>query len=202
MGYLSQAGLILSEVLFGILIGIFTLRVLLQLVRASFHNPLSQFFYRATNPVLMPLRRVLPPVGRLDAAGAAVTFLLCIIQVVVQTALFNRPPPALALVPGWSPPVLATLLFALATLVNLLLTLYFWLIIIRVILSFVHADPRHPMIPILMQLTDPILGPLRGSLPTLGPFDLSPLVATLGVVLAKVLLVQPLSDLALMMSLS
>ena len=123
-------------------------------------------------------------------------------QVVVQTALFNRPPPLLALIPGWSPPLLATLLFAAAALINLMLTLYFWLIIARVIVSFVHPDPRHPMMPILLQLTEPVFGPLRRTLPTLGPFDLSPLVATLGVVLARVLVVQPLNDLAVMMSLT
>ena len=56
MSYLANAGTLLLEVLFGILCAIVVLRVMLQLVRADFYNPISQFLYTATNPVLMPLR--------------------------------------------------------------------------------------------------------------------------------------------------
>lgn len=184
MGYFANAGAILIEVLFGLLIGLFVLRVLLQLVRANFYNPICQFFYKASNPVLMPLRRVLKPWKRLDLAGLLVAFLLCAIKVWLLAALA-----------GFGLPPLATLVLAFAALLDFLLYLYFWLIIIRIVASFFATDSYHPVFPLLMQLTEPVLAPLRRALPPLGPFDLSPLVATLAILLARALLVAPLQDL-------
>ncbi|HMM67014.1 MAG TPA: YggT family protein [Dokdonella sp.] len=69
MNYFANAGQILIEFAFGILVGLIVLRVLLQLVRANFHNPICQFLYKASNPILMPLRRFIPSWRRLDLAG-------------------------------------------------------------------------------------------------------------------------------------
>ena len=184
MGYLANAGGILIEVLFGLLIGLFVLRMLLQLVRANFYNPICQFFYKATNPLLMPMRRVLKPWKSLDIAALLVALLLAAIKVWLLAALA-----------GFGLPPLATVVLAIATLLDFLLYLYFWLIIIRIIASFFATDSYHPIFPLLMQLTEPLLAPLRRVLPPLGPFDLSPLIATLGILLARALLVAPLRDL-------
>jgi YggT family protein len=184
MGYFANAGSILIEVLFGLLIGLFVVRVLLQLVRANFYNPICQFFYKATNPVLMPMRRFIPAWRSLDTAGLLVALLLCAIKVWLLAALS-----------GFSLPPLATLVLAIAALLDFFLYLYFWLIIIRIVASFFATDSYHPIFPLLSQLTEPVLAPLRKALPALGPFDLSPLIATLAILLARALLVAPLSDL-------
>ncbi len=184
MGYVANAGAILVEVLFGLLIGLFVLRVLLQLVRANFYNPICQFFYKATNPVLMPMRRLLKPWRGFDLAAIGIALLLCAIKVWLLAALS-----------GFSLPPLATLVLAIAALLDFLLYLYFWLIIVRIVASFFATDSYHPVFPLLMQLTEPVLAPLRRVLPPLGPFDLSPLVATLLMLLARALIVAPLSDL-------
>lgn len=184
MRYFSEAGLILVEFLFGLLIGLFVVRVLLQVVRANFHNPICQFFYRATNPVLVPMRRWLPPVGRVDSAATLIALLLCVIQVWL-----------LGMLSGVALPLLATLVLAVGSLISVLLTLYFWLIVVRIILSFLSPDAYHPVVPLLGQLTEPVLRPLRRILPATGAFDFSPLLATLIIVLAQVLVVAPINDL-------
>ena len=184
MGYFANAGAILVEVLFGLLTGLFVLRMLLQLVRANFYNPICQFFYKATNPVLMPMRRALKPWRSLDLAALLVALLLCAVKVWLLAALA-----------GFGLPPLATAVLAVAALLDFVLYLYFWLIIIRIVASFVATDSYHPVFPLLMQLTEPVLAPLRRLLPPLGPFDLSPLVATLAILLARALLVAPLQDL-------
>lgn len=184
MRYFSEAGLILVDFLFGLLIGLFVVRVLLQVVRANFHNPICQFFYRATNPLLVPMRRWLPPIGRVDSAASLIALLLCVIQVWLLGALG-----------GLALPPLATLVLAVGSLINVLLTLYFWLIVVRIILSFLNPDAYHPAIPLLGQLTEPVLRPLRKILPATGAFDFSPLLATLIIVLARVLIVAPINDL-------
>lgn len=189
MGYFANAGMILVEVLFGLLIGLFVFRVLLQLVRANFYNPICQFFYRATNPLLMPLRRFLPPWRSLDTAGALVSWLLATLKVWVQAALA-----------GYLLGPLPTLILGLADLLSLLLNLFFWLILIRVILSFIRSDSYHPAVPLLMQLTEPVLAPFRRLIPATGPFDWSPLLAALSLQLAQVLLLAPLHDLGAMLA--
>lgn len=184
MAYLANAGAILIQVLFGLLTGLFVLRVLLQLVRANFYNPICQFFYKATNPVLMPMRKVLKPWRSLDLAGLLLALLLCALEVWLLAALA-----------GIALPPLATLVLAFAGLLDFVLYLYFWLIIIRIVASFFATDSYHPVFPLLMQLTEPVLAPLRRAIPPLGPFDLSPLLATLAILLARALLVAPLRDL-------
>jgi YggT family protein len=184
MSYFANAGVILVEVLFGLAISLFVVRVLLQLVRANFYNPVCQFFYKATNPVLTPLRRVIKPWRGFDIAGTLVAYLLEVLKVALLFALAGR-------MPG----IGGLLVLGFAELVSFVLMLYFWLILIRVILSFVGQGSYHPMVPLITQITEPVLRPIRRVLPDLGGFDLSPLVATLAIMLARVLVVAPLHDL-------
>jgi uncharacterized protein YggT (Ycf19 family) len=66
MGYFAQAAQILLDCLFGIAIFLLVLRVLLQVARANFYNPVCQFLYKTTNPVLMPLRKLIPGWRNID----------------------------------------------------------------------------------------------------------------------------------------
>ena len=186
MNYFADAGTILVEVLFGLAASLFAIRVLLQLVRANFYNPVCQFFYRFTNPVLMPMRKLLRPWRNLDLAGTLLVWLLLCAKMWLLVALA-----------GLTLGVSATLVVGFAELIGFLLMLYFWLILVRVILSFVGQDRRHPMVPLVVQLTEPVLRPIRRLLPDLGGIDLSPLLATLAIFLLRALVVAPLRDLGL-----
>lgn len=183
MSYFANAGQILIEVIFGLAVLLFVLRVLLQLVRANFYNPICQFVYKATNPVLMPMRRVLKPLRNLDSAGAVVAFLLECLKIWLLFALAGR-----ALGPA------ATLVLGFADLLSVLVGLYFALILARVILSWVGRDSYHPIVPLIAQLTQPVIAPLRRVLPDLGGFDLSPMVAMVLLMLARALIIAPLQD--------
>jgi len=92
--------------------------------------------------------------------------------------------------------VLAHLLIALARILDLLLGLYFWIIIIRAILSWVRPDPYHPLVRFLHTITEPILAPLRRLLPGGLGLDLSPAIALLILYFLRSFLVQTLFDLA------
>lgn len=186
MNYLANAGLILISFVFGLLVLLVVLRVLLQLARANFHNPICQLLYKASNPVLMPLRRVIPSWRRLDIAGVVLAWLLLLIERALTFALLGS-------VPGFG----GLALIALADLLGFTLILLLVLIIVRAILSFVGSDSRHPVVPLVIQLTEPVLGPIRRRLPTPGGIDFSPIVAILAIALLRALLVQPLLDLGL-----
>lgn len=146
------------------------LRLLLQWVRADFYNPLCQFLVLITNPLLIPLRRVVPSIGKLDTASVVLMFLLEVlgVWVVLQFSQLRMEPQAL-------------LMFAVVKLILTLLWTYFFLIIALVILSWIGPRARHPIVPLIIQLTDPVLAPIRRFLPPLGGFDLSPLVALIAI---------------------
>ncbi|MDX2428052.1 MAG: YggT family protein [Xanthomonadales bacterium] len=142
------------------------LRLLLQWVRADFYNPLSQFLVKVTNPVLVPARRLIPSIGKLDTASVLVMLLLELLQLVIVSLLSQTDF-------GFQ----FLLVFAVRKLLIALLLTYFVLIIARVIISWFANQSRHPLIPLIHQLTEPVLKPIKRLLPTMGGVDLSPLIA-------------------------
>jgi len=142
------------------------LRLLLQWVRADFYNPLCQFLVKVTNPVLVPARRIIPSIGRLDTASVVVMFLLELIQLVIISQLSQA---------GFE--LQFMLLFSLRKLLVTLLMTYFVLIIARVIVSWIGSQSRHPLIPLIYQLTEPVLRPFSKLVPPISGVDLSPLFA-------------------------
>jgi YggT family protein len=186
MHYFASAGQILINVLFGALIALVVLRVLLQCVRANFYNPVCQFLYKITNPVLMPLRKVIPAWRNLDIAGVLLAWLLTAIELAL-----------LYVVVGQRLGLIGLGVMALADLVDFVLMLYFGLILVRVFLSFVSVERSNPIVPLIVQLTDPVLKPLRRFIPAVAGLDLSPMAVMLIILLARVLIVAPLLDFGL-----
>ncbi len=93
--------------------------------------------------------------------------------------------------------VVGNLFAALAQIVQALFTIYTWLIIIRVLSSWVSPDPFNPIVQFLIKATDPVLEPLRRIIPTIGPIDISPIAALLVIQALQVFLVRTLIDLSL-----
>jgi YggT family protein len=146
---------------------VFLLRVLLQFARADFRNPLSQAVLALTNWLVMPLRRVLPPIGRVDTASIVA---LLAVQLLATLILFR-------LQTGVLVPVGALLLASAIALVKLTLWFYIVLIVVYALLSFVAPGSYSPALGILSALCQPVLAPIRRVLPVIGGLDFSPLVA-------------------------
>lgn len=148
----------------------FVLRLILQWVRADFHNPLSQFLLKVTDPLVVPLRRVVPPVGRIDTATLliAVALQAVLVLVLVNLACLGSPNPA------------QILSLAVLGIVRLVLRLYFFVIIAYVILSWVAPGTYNPVASLLSSMAEPVLAPLRRIIPPIGGIDLSPLFAIIG----------------------
>lgn len=156
----------------------FLLRVLLPLARADFRNPLSQAILALTSWLVMPLRRILPPVGRVDTASVVA---LLAVQVASTLVLFRLQAGALL-------PIVPLLVTALRSLVLHVLLLYTVLIFIYALLSFVAPGVRSPATALLSSLCEPILMPLRRVLPVVGGLDFSPLVAIVGLQALRLLI--------------
>ena len=142
------------------------LRLLLQWVRADFYNPVCQFLVKATNPVLVPMRRVIPSIGKLDTASVVLMLVLEFVAVWVMSLLSPL---------NWTPA--QVFLFGAVNLVAMLLWTYFILVIAMVVLSWFGQTWRHPIIPLVYQLTGPVLRPIQKIIPPISGIDLAPLFA-------------------------
>lgn len=183
--YFSDPVVFLVKTLFGLYILAVMLRLLLQLSRADFYNPLSQFLVKITQPVLRPLRRVIPGVAGIDMAAVLLLIVLQMLELVVVDLI----------VAGGVRPLGPLLVMTIAQLIELLLNVYLFAIIIQAILSWVQPG-YNPSTAVLYSLTDPVLAPARRVIPSMGGLDLSPLVVILAIQLLKMLLLPPIYGLA------
>jgi YggT family protein len=144
------------------------LRFWLQLARADFYNPFSQFVVKATHPLVAPLRRIIPSFGRMDSATLLLAWLVAMGQII-----------ALSLVAGASlGNFFGIASFALLIVLKEAFDLVFYVLILRAIMSWV-SQGRNPMELVLAQLTEPMLYPIRKRLPDMGGLDLSVMVVIL-----------------------
>lgn len=142
------------------------LRFVLQLVRADFYNPISQFVVKVTNPLVIPVRRIIPGYAGIDIASLSLAIFLQIIGIaaVFLIRLGGIPAPMLLLVGG----VLGV--------VALLVQMYFFALLAMIILSWVAPGSRHPALLLLYQITEPVMAPVRKLLPPMGGLDFSPIL--------------------------
>jgi YggT family protein len=181
--YLGNAGVFLIDVLFGFYLTIVLLRILLQLVRANFFNPICQFIVKITNPVLTPARRVIPNWGRLDLSALLFAWILKIAHLLLVWAIT-----------GVGAGLLKATALAPVMLLDAVVQIFLVVILIKVVLSWVAPYGDSPIHPLLYQLSAPIVEPMRRAIPPLGGLDFSPMVALIGLQLTRMLLVQPLFD--------
>lgn len=179
---LTQAGLFLVQTVFGLYAALVLLRLLFQAMDVDFRNPLSQFVYTATQPLLKPLRRVLPMRARVEPALVLLLLLVQLLELYALSALR-----------GYLPGLIGALLMAVAQSLSLLALTVTALLIVRAIASWVVAAGAgyNPMLRLIDQLTDPLLTPLRRIIPPLGGMDFSVLLALVAVQLVKILLLEP-----------
>ncbi|WP_070885859.1 YggT family protein [Pseudomonas sp. D1-3] len=159
------------------------LRFILQLVRADFYNPLSQFIVRATHPLLKPLRRIIPSIGGLDLASLVLALIVQFILMALTLMLMGV---------GVGDPLLI-LVWSIIGVTALLLKVFFFALIISVILSWVAQGTHNPAALLVNQICEPLLAPIRRILPNLGGLDLSPIVAFLILNLIDMLVIRNLA---------
>jgi YggT family protein len=150
---------------------VFLARLLLQWARADFRNPIAQAIVRLTNPLILPLRRVLPPIGKVDTASVVAVILVAIIKRGILFALTGYGTPGLEL---WVQVVAVEL-------VQALLRTYFYAILLYALLSLVAPGGYSPMQSLLATICEPILRPFRRLIPPIAGIDLSPLWAVIAI---------------------
>jgi YggT family protein len=178
--YLANPLEFLISTLFSLYILAVMLRFLLGMVRADFYNPISQFLVKITNPLLIPLRKIIPGAGKIDVAAIILMVILQLIMLAIIVALR-----------GVTPPLLTLLVTAIGQLVILAINVFLFAIIVQVIISWINPGSYNPVNGLLNSLTAPVMRPIQRLLPPMSGIDLSPLFALIGLQVLK-MLIQPL----------
>lgn len=154
------------------------LRLLLQWSRADFRNPLARSIVHLTNPIIVPLRRLLPSIGRLDTASCVAAAVFALLQVSVRWLLAGLGPP----------PALLWLELAALEILRTALWIYFFAIVSYAMLSLIAPGTYSPAQGLLVSLCEPALRPFRRLIPPLGGIDFSPLWACIIIQMLLILL--------------
>jgi len=153
------------------------LRFWLPWLRADFRNPIAQGILRLTSPLVIPVRRVIPPIGRLDTATIVVAFAVQYLTVLIVLTING--------VPANIAPV------ALTTFVNLVLLslrLFTFAIFIHIILSWIAPGTYNPATAFISMLVEPVLRPFRKMIPPIAGLDISPMFAIIGLMALSILI--------------
>ena len=154
-------------------------RFLLQACRADFYNPISQGIVRFTDPLLRPIRVVLPGYKNLDFAALVAVW---ITQIVLLVAVYTITDRAIGLLPILVVSLLKVMLLFVAGIK--------WIILIVIIASFIAPGGQHPILTLLRQITEPVLAPARRLLPPMGGLDFSPILVFLLLGVIEIILPQ------------
>ena len=185
---LNTAAVYVLQTLGSLYLLIVLLRFVLQLVRANFYNPLCQFIVKATQPLLKPLRRIIPSMFGLDMSSL-------VLAILVQLALMAL---TLLLTYGTIGNPLQLLIWSLIGVTALFLKIFFFALIISVILSWVAPGSHNPGAELVNQICEPALAPFRKILPNLGGLDISPILAFMVLKLLDMLVINNLAAMTMM----
>lgn len=181
---LNTAAIYILQTLGSLYLLIVLLRFILQLVRADFYNPLSQFIVRATKPLLNPLRRIIPGFGGIDLASLVLAIPIQLVLMILILMLMGY---------GVGGFIMQLLIWSIIAVTSLFLKVFFFALIISVILSWVAPGSYNPGAQLVNQICEPLLMPFRKLLPNLGGLDLSPIFAFLALKLIDMLVINNLA---------
>lgn len=180
---LDTAAVYILQTIGSLYLLIVLLRFILQLVRADFYNPVSQFIVRATHPLVKPLRKIIPSVAGLDLASLVLAIVVQLVLMALTLMLMGY---------GLGDP-LQLLVWSIVGVTALFLKVFFFALIISVILSWVAQGSHNPTALLINQICEPLLTPIRRMLPSMSGLDLSPIVAFLLLNLIDMLVIRNLA---------
>jgi YggT family protein len=187
--YMTNPVVFLIDTVVSLYILAIILRFLFQWTRADFYNPISQFLVKITHPPLKLLRRIVPSIGKIDTSSVVLALGLQMLANFSILALQGQIPGAATLI-----------VFSFKEIVELVFNIFVFAVFARAILSWFDPGNYNPASSLLQSLTEPLLSLCRKIIPDLGGIDLSPLVALVLLQVAKMVILPPLAELAMLLS--
>lgn len=165
----TDIGLMIVNTIAGLFLFVVVLRFLLQAVRADFYNPVSQFIVKVSNPLLTPIRKLVPGFGGYDVAALVLAVLVQLLTICITFVLLGL----------WPLPIFNIAIWSVLGTAGIFLDLYFWGLLIVIIISWIAPHNPNPAIDLLKQVIEPIMKPIRDRMPDMGGIDLSPIIVIL-----------------------
>ncbi len=145
------------DTLTSLYLGVLLLRFIMQIVRANYRNPFAEAVVRLTNPLVMPLRRVLPAIGKVDTASVVAILLFLVFKIALLQLLLGLPMPSAA---GW-------VYMTLIGLVLAVLWLYVIMVLFYGIAGFLLQGRSSPIYDLLGDVCEPLLSRIRRVIPSM-----------------------------------
>lgn len=177
-GPMVEIGTLIIQTLGSLYLLVVMLRFLFQLVRADFYNPLSQFVVKATNPLLIPLRKIVPGIYGIDVASLILALIVQYIAIQLTAFVFGF---------GVINPI-HVLMWAAVGILSLTANIFFWGLLIMVIASWVAPQSYNPALLLVRQLVEPVCTPFRRLIPPMGGLDISIIFAFLALNVVQILI--------------
>tara|TARA_B100000780_G_C21111225_1_gene449063 strand:+ start:1702 stop:2301 length:600 start_codon:yes stop_codon:yes gene_type:complete len=160
------------------------LRFLLQVAKADFYNPMSQAIVRITDPAVKVFRVIIPGYKGIDFSTLVLAFVVEAIAICGLILVYGGTIPSITYIITWA--FVGVLLF--------IVNIYYYAIIGSIIMSFVmmfsgNTNP-HPLLKLIWQLTEPVMGPIRKIVPPMGGMDFSPIFIFIGIQLIQNFLIS------------
>ncbi|MBS0849307.1 YggT family protein [Citrobacter sp. JGM124] len=158
----------LVKTLIELYVMVLLIRIWMQWSRCDFYNPLAQFIVKVTQPIIRPMRKVIPALGPIDTSSLLLAFILTTLKypvlLLIQVGVLSLDP--------------MNLLVGLLSLLKSAGTVVFWVIIVRSLMSWI-SQGRSPIEYVLIQMTEPMMAPIRRILPAMGGIDFSAMIVIL-----------------------
>lgn len=192
---LNAIGFILG-ILFNLYATVVAVRFVMQVVRADYYNPFAQAVVKLTDPLLVPLRRVIPSVKRYDTASLVLVFAVLLLKMLVFKFLSLGAVPALgqsALVGQL--PMIKILLLTVLDVIHQFFNVFIYALIIQAILSWIPGASGNPVQGMVAAIGEPVLRPVRKFVPAMGGIDLSVFFTIIGLFALRIFLLGSLQQL-------
>jgi len=192
---LQSIGFILG-ILFNLYATVVAVRFVMQVVRADYYNPLAQAVVKLTDPLLIPLRRVIPSVKRYDTASLVLVFVVLLLKMLVFKFLSLGAVPAIgasALVSQL--PFVKIVLLAVLDVIHQFFNVLIYALIIQAILSWIPNSGGNPVHSLVSSIGEPVLRPMRNIIPPLGGIDLTVFFTIIGLFAIRIFFIGSLRQL-------
>lgn len=192
---LNAIGFILG-ILFNLYATVVAVRFVMQVVRADYYNPLAEAVVKLTDPLLIPLRRVIPSIKRYDTASLVLVFAVVILKLLVFKYLgLGRVPAIGASVMVSQIPMINIVLLGLLDVIHLFFNVFIFALIINAILSWVPNAGGNPVQAMVASISEPVIRPMRNLIPPLGGIDLTVFFTIIGLFALRMFIIGSLSQL-------
>lgn len=187
-GAILEAFSFLIGMVFNLYAMLLAVRFIMQVFRADYYNPLAQFVVKVTDPVLKPVRKIIPSFKTYDTSSLLLTFLVLFIKIILLKLLQTDFLPVAGKAIFAANQSFGSLFFiAIVDVIHLLFNVFIFAMIIQAILSWFPNPGTDSIRNLLSGITEPVLRPIRKHVPPISGFDFSVLIGIIGLFFLQIL---------------